>query len=314
MNLNKRGRPFEYPRSFIAFLTFARDVWHLTFRGAEGFLGALGETLGFEAPDYTMLWRREAMEEIGDFVVPKADEQVLALDATGLSISPRREWIAHQCQVPRDFVKLHAAVDMETGAFVAAVATGGRKGNAARLPGLIKQAEERLDGRVVEVLADDAYDTRENFDFLKRRDIEAVIRMRKNANMKRVGGTSARPLAVQERNILSEEYWRSVKGYGRRWSAEGTFGAIKRMLDESLRSRREDLLLREAMRKVAAFLRMRITVAMPRRFRMSKFSRISLQLRTPSCAERRTDCRLRRYFISSSTARTATAPPPRMAH
>jgi hypothetical protein len=75
---------------------------------------------------------------------------VLPVDSTGLSISPRGEWIAHKYRVPRGFVKLHAAVDVATGEVAAATATGTRKGDAAQLPGLAKQAEERLDGRIVE--------------------------------------------------------------------------------------------------------------------------------------------------------------------
>lgn len=77
------------------------------------------------------------------------------------------------------------------------------------------------------MLADGAYGTRENFDFLRKRGIESVIRMRKNANMKRNGGTSGRPLAVQERDLLGEEYWRYVKRYGHRWSAEGMFDRLR---------------------------------------------------------------------------------------
>lgn len=104
MNCGKKGRPFVYPRSFIKFVTFVRDVQGMTYRAAEGCLRALGEVLGFEAPDYTTLWRREVVEEIDELVVPRAEEHVLAADATGLSISPRGEWIAHKYRVSRGFV------------------------------------------------------------------------------------------------------------------------------------------------------------------------------------------------------------------
>lgn len=64
--------------------------------------------------------------------------------------------------------------------------------DATPLPRLVEQATSRLDGRIVEVLTDGAYDMQENFDFLKERNIDTVIHMRKNANMKCMGGTSAR--------------------------------------------------------------------------------------------------------------------------
>lgn len=56
MNPNKRGMPFEYLHSFVAFVTFARDIWRLIFRAAEGLFRVLGTVLGFEAPGYTTLW------------------------------------------------------------------------------------------------------------------------------------------------------------------------------------------------------------------------------------------------------------------
>ena len=74
MNRGKRGRPYEYPRSLIKFIAFARDVWHLTLRTAEGVLRVLGSVLGFRAPDHTTLWRRSIVEGIDDFVAPRADE------------------------------------------------------------------------------------------------------------------------------------------------------------------------------------------------------------------------------------------------
>ncbi len=108
--------------------------------------------------------------------------------------------------------------------------------------------------RVTRVLTDGAYDARKNFDFLDV-EIEPVVRMRSNANMKRMGG-AARPLAIRGRNLLGEVYWRFVHGYGRRWAIEGTFSAIKRVLGENFRSRRDNLRLREAQRKAVAYDRL----------------------------------------------------------
>jgi transposase len=256
MNANKRGRPFRFPRSLIRFIVFARYVWRLGLRQAEGLLRVLGTMLGFDAPDYTTLWRREVVDDLGELAIPRAEEHTLAVDSSGLSVTTRGEYLAHRYKVRRGFVKLHAAVDVGTGAVVAATATGGRAGDAQRLPSLVREATKRLDGTIREVLADGAYDSRDNFDFLHEREIEAVVRMRKNANAKRRGGSAARPLAVRERNLLGEGYWRFVHGYGRRWAVEGTFSVIKRTLGENLRSRRGDLRLREAQRKAIVYNRL----------------------------------------------------------
>lgn len=210
MNANKRGRPYRFPRSLIRFVAFARDVWRLGLRQAEGLLRVLGSIFGFEAPDYTTLWRREIVDELLEFVVPRAEDHTLAVGSSGLSVTTRGEYLAHKYKVHRGFVKLHAAVDVSSGAVVAATATDGRAGDAGQLSSLVGEATERLDGTILKVLADGAYDTRANFDLLDERGIEAVVRMRKNANMKRT-------------------------------------------LVEGLRSRRCDLMLREAQPKAVAY-------------------------------------------------------------
>jgi len=63
MNTGKKGRPYRFPRSLIKFVTFARDVWCLGLRQAEGLLRVLGAMLGFETPSYTTLWKRLTREE-----------------------------------------------------------------------------------------------------------------------------------------------------------------------------------------------------------------------------------------------------------
>jgi transposase len=66
-----------------------------------------------------------------------------------------------------------------------------------------------------------------------REGIEAIIHIRKNAYMKMRGGRSL-------------DRWRFAKRYGRRLMVQGAFSAIKRMLGDGLRSRRDDRRLRKA--------------------------------------------------------------------
>ena len=103
-------------------------------------------------------------------------------------MTTRDEYLGHKHRVYRGFVKLHAAVDVCTGAVVAATATDGRKRDAGQLPSLVQEASTKLDGRVTIVLAAGMYDSRTNFDLLDERGIEAVVRIRRNANMKQRGG------------------------------------------------------------------------------------------------------------------------------
>ena len=48
---------------------------------------------------------------------------------------------------------------------------------------------------------------------------------------------------------IGEAHWRYVHDHGQRWRVEGAFSAVKRILGETLRFRRSDLVLREARHK-----------------------------------------------------------------
>jgi transposase len=181
---------------------------------------------------------------------------VLAIDSTGLKVSERGEWIRNRYHLRRGFVKAHIAVDVSTATVVAVIVTDERKGDAGFLRPLVDEASRIVPGRIAKVIADGGYDTRENFDFLRSKGIEIVIRMRNNANMKRQGGSSARPLAVKERNEIGEKAWRKKHSYGQRWIVEGAFSAVKRIMGEALRSRRSDLMLREAQHKFVQYGRL----------------------------------------------------------
>ncbi len=196
MNANKNGRPYRFPRSLVKFVRLLRDVWHLGLRQAEGLLRALSDALEFEVPDYTTLWHRLVKDE-ADEVVPPRRQATLAIDSTGLAVTQRGEWLRDKWHICRGFVKAHVAVDVATATVAAVMVSDDHGYDAHFLVPLVRQAQRRLE--VVRVLADAAYDTRENFEFLRSEGIEAGINMRKNANQKLRGDTYARPLAVRER-------------------------------------------------------------------------------------------------------------------
>lgn len=59
-----------------------------------------------------------------------------------------------------------------------------------------------------------------------------------------------------ERQELGEHGWKSRYECGLRWNVETAFSAVKRVLGESLRSIRSDLMLREAQHKFIAYNRL----------------------------------------------------------
>ncbi len=166
MNRGKRGSPYRYPRSLVRFVRFIRDVWHIPLRQVEGMLIALAEALDLEVPDHSTLWIRLIREEAEQVVPPRSDEHVLAIDSTGLKVSERGEWIRDRYHLRRGFVKAHIAVDVSTATVVAVRVSDHRKGDAGFLRPLVEEASRLFPGRITKVIADGAYDTRENFDLL----------------------------------------------------------------------------------------------------------------------------------------------------
>ncbi len=205
-------------------------------------------------PDYTTLWHRLVRDEADEVVPPRRDGMVLAVDSTGLAVSPRGEWLRDKWHLSRGFVKAHVAVDVTTLEVVAVLVSDDRKHDRGFLIPLVRQAQ-RL-GSIKRVLADGAYDSRDNFDFLYRHGIEAGIKIRKGADQKLKGGTFARPMAVRERDRLGEDDWSRKYEYWLRWKVEVVFSAVKRALGEALRSRRSDLMLREAQHKFWSYNRL----------------------------------------------------------
>lgn len=67
-------------------------------------------------------------------------------------------------------------------------------------------------------LADPAYDSRENYNFLDARGIEPCIKVKRGASGKARGSRARRRAAMEF--LKDEEGWKRKVGYGRRWAAE----------------------------------------------------------------------------------------------
>ncbi|MGQ9587912.1 MAG: IS5 family transposase [Thermoplasmata archaeon] len=248
INHGKRGRPFAFPDSLVRFVEELRAALGMPLRQLEGLLAALSRLLPLKPPDYSTIWHRLRRTDIQLEPQPLESEDgwVLSCDSTGIKISNRGEWLGEKWHVHRGWIKAHIAVEVGSGAIVGIAVSGERAVDAQFLPELVRQAQAVLPGPVKRVLADGAYDTRGNFDFLKGEGIEAGIRIRLNASRKTKGASMARPNAVLERQRLGEEGWARRYGYNKRWRCETIFSAVKCIFGETIMSRRTDMMLREA--------------------------------------------------------------------
>jgi hypothetical protein len=92
------------------------------------------------------------------------------------------------------------------------------------------------------VIADAAYDNKENFRYLYDSNIEAAIKVRKSSSSAKrsnsIGCYCPRKIAVLKQ-LKNFEKWKHSVSYGHRWAAESVFSSIiKRILGEYVYSRK----------------------------------------------------------------------------
>lgn len=249
MNERKEGAKYRYPESFIKLLAVVH-AYVLPYRQLEGFMRALSQHVdGLKAPDYTTIWWRVAKMNIDIAKNVELDKDVtIAVDSTGIKVSNRGEWIRKVWKVKRGFIKVHIAVDTKTKQILAIEVTKENVGDGKMLGRLVESSGRK--GNVRRVLADGAYDSKNNFRMLASNNIEAVIRVRKNASLKG-GGCMPRKFAVLEQ--LGNDGWRHEKGYGYRWMAESAFSSLKRIFGEYITSVRWKNIFNELLLKASIY-------------------------------------------------------------
>ena len=127
--------------------------------------------------------------------------------------------------------------------------TDERTGDNKKFKPLVERASERANVKLA--LADPAYDSRENFNFLEAKGIEPGIKIKRGASGK-ARGSWARRRAARE-FLKNEKRWKRKVGYGRRWAAEGTFSNLKRTFGEFVTARKFKNMAKEMMLKAFCY-------------------------------------------------------------
>ena len=121
MNGDKKGRPYEFPDSYIEFLSFFRVRLNAQYRVIEGMTEALSEFLRtVEEMHFTQIRRRvlemagkkkpERLDRVGEGI--SDDPLTVVIDSTGLSTTNKGSYIeAMWRKEKREFVKLHIVAD-----------------------------------------------------------------------------------------------------------------------------------------------------------------------------------------------------------
>ena len=178
----QRGGQRRYSDLAIETALTLRLLYHLPLRQAEGFLHALFGMMRLDlaAPDSTTLSRRSQHLRRRLRPVPTDEGIHLVLDSTGLSIVGEGEWAAakHGGRGRRGWRKLHLGVD-QSGVILVHTLTEATGDDATTALDLITAVE----GPLVRVTADAAYDTVAVYETARARGATVVIPPARTANV-----------------------------------------------------------------------------------------------------------------------------------
>ena len=233
----RRGGQRRYSDLAIETALTLRLVYHLPLRQAEGFLYALFGMmrLDLSAPDYTTLSRRSQHLTRRLRLVPTDEGIHLVLDSTGLSIVGEGEWAAakHGGHGRRGWRKLHLGID-QSGVIRVHTLTEATGDDATTGLDLLTAVE----GPLVRVTADAAYDTVAVYETATARGATVIIPPAKTATVSGHGPRSpARDRTITWVKQLGRRRWKKASGYHRQGRVENAFFRYKSIIGDGLRAR-----------------------------------------------------------------------------
>lgn len=261
MNKNKKGKPFEFPNSFILVIGYIRTSFHLPYRQTEGIVKATGKGLPGN-PSYGHICKRinklnidikrckmDDGDDDGD-----DDDLIISIDSTGIKATNRGQWMGEKWDVQnrKGYLKIHVAVNIKTKEILALEATDEKVHDGKLLKKLVNNVLDNRDKKKIKsVLADGAYDSNSNFRHLEENEIIPGIKVRNNSIVSpknnRLRNWESR---LQTKDLLK---WKAKRKYGHRWIAETAFSSIKRMFGEHTSATRFQNMVKEMMMKVSLY-------------------------------------------------------------
>jgi len=235
----KPGGQQRYADIAIETALTIRMVFHLPLRQTEGFLRSLARMLEVDLPipDHTTLSRRhQRLGEVPFHKLATHRPMHLLIDSTGIRIH-----VGHLRKPPRKraWLKLHLAVDADTGQIVASDLTSRRTQDGTRVAALLQQA----DSRVASISADGAYDAESVYEAAQMKGIGQAVRVLiPRGRDARLSPAPSRALGERNRNVrsiraLGEREWCKRSGYSKRSMVENAIYRYKAILGRHLWSR-----------------------------------------------------------------------------
>jgi len=170
MNINKKGKPFVFPDSFILAIGYIRYLFHLPYRQTQGIIKATGKRLPANPPSYGHICKRinKLNIDIKRDKMDDDDDLIISIDSTGIKITNRGQWMDEKwnTQNRKGYLKIHVAVDIKTRKIIALEVTDEKVHDGKMLKKLVNHVLDSREPNTVNiksVLADGAYDSNPNF-------------------------------------------------------------------------------------------------------------------------------------------------------
>ena len=136
----------------------------------------------------------------------------------------------------KGYLKIHIVVDIKTKEILALEVTDEKVHDSKMMKKLVKHVlnnnttTRKRKNKIHSFIGDGAYDSNENFKFLKNCNIRSIIKVRRNSIVSyRNNKIRNREVKQQTKDLLK---WKKKNRYGYRWMVETAFSSIKRMFGE----------------------------------------------------------------------------------
>ena len=240
----QRGAQFTYTDQAIETMLMLKEIFHLTNRGAEGFVGSIFELMRIDlpVPDHTTLSTRGKHLEVE---LPRRTQgrMHIVMDSSGLKLYGEGEWKVrkHGWGKHRTWRKLHLMVEPNSGEIQAVDLTGADGHDSKSVAPMLAQIEPGIE--IENFAGDGAYDTRQVYGTLQARAPNARIAIppQKNARIWQHGNCKAAPLprddnlrAIRKSN---RKAWKQQSGYHQRSLAETALFRFKTIFGDHLSTR-----------------------------------------------------------------------------
>ena len=234
-----------------------RAYFHLPYRQTEGVVREHASNTLPSIPDYSNISRRINRLDIKisseDELSVHADNFVIAIDSTGIKVTNRGEWILHKWNVKRGYLKIHVAVDIKRKRILSLYVTSSEQVHDGQvLPILVEDITIKQNKEIDMTIADGAYDSNNNFQFLSFKGIQPAIKVRKNSRCKKTNHYLRNKTVKMQKDDIDK--WKDSVCYGQRWIVESVFSCIKRMFGrEYVTAIRFENMIREMVLKASLY-------------------------------------------------------------